>query len=127
MDRMWRLLVGGLAALALAGCGNASSSSTATDGTSSAPPTSGTTSTAPVSTLPDCTGVWVEGKKLPLAYAGCNAAAGDVKAHKIGCSSGQTIVIYTQSYYAVLGGSIHHTTNILKDPGYLHSIRSCRA
>ncbi len=119
---MRTLLVGGLAALALAGCGNASSS-TATDGTSSAPPSSG----APASSLPDCTAVWVEGKTLPAAYAGCHGTAGDVKAHKIGCSSGQTIVIYTQSYYAVLGGSIHQTANILKDQGYLHSIRSCRA
>jgi hypothetical protein len=69
----------------------------------------------------------VAGEKLPLAYAGCHDTTGDVKAHKIGCSSGQTIVIYTKSYYAVLGGSIHQTANILKDQGYLHSIRSCRA
>lgn len=122
MGHMRILLVGGLAALALAGCGNASSS-TASDGTSSAPPSS----SAPASTLPACTAVWVAGEKLPMAYAGCHDATGDVKAHKIGCSSGQTIVIYTKSYYAVLGGSIHQTANILKDKGYLHSIRSCRA
>jgi uncharacterized protein YcfL len=126
MGGMRRLLVGAVAALTLAGCGS-SSSTTASDGSSSTAASSGPTSSAPASTLPACTAVWVTGSKLPRAYAGCHTAAGDVRAHKIGCSSGQTIVIYTQSYYAVLGGSIHHAANILKDQGYLHSIRSCRA
>jgi hypothetical protein len=113
-----------MTALALAGCGNATSS-TAVDSSSSSGPTSSTTSPS-ASTLPACASIWQAGKKLPADYTGCNNGAHDVKAHRIGCSSGQTMVLYTKHYYAVLGGTIHHSTNILRDKSYLHSISVCR-
>ena len=132
-------------ALSLAACGgdsdstatdpDASDSSTATD---TASPTEATETaeasetpsetTPPTPDWPACGDVWVADAQLPLGYKGCLEGDTAVKADNLSCSSGQRIVRYDDSFFAVAGGSIYETSGPLeKDKVYLQKIRTCRA
>src|SRR5690349_23628566 len=73
--------------------------SSAASSTPSAPATS-SPPRVPAGT-PDCSAVWVAGKRLPAAYAGCAIDGALVKPHRVGCSSGQGYVLYDQRWWAV--------------------------
>ena len=92
-------------------------------------PTAEATESAPATPdWPACADTWVADAKLPLAYKGCLDGDQAVKADNLPCSSGQRIVRYDNSFYAVAGGMIHEASGPLeKDKEYLKSIRVCRA
>jgi hypothetical protein len=133
MSDMMRL-VGGAVAMAaagvLAGCGSGSSSAVdpgagqSTAGSSSPSPSQTTSSTA--SDLPACGEVWQAGAKLPDNYRGCLQGTNETRADRLGCSSGQRMVRFDNHWYAVLGGRIHHSRDLVHDAQYLHSVRVCR-
>jgi hypothetical protein len=106
-----------------------SDSTTATDSMSPTEPTAEATDSPPTTPAwAACDEVWVADAKLPLAYKGCLDADLPVEADNLSCSSGQRIVRYDDSFYAVAGGTIHHVTSPLdKDKQYLKSVRVCRA
>ena len=131
-------------ALSLAACGgdsdstatdpDASDSSTATD---TASPTEATETpepsetpsetTPPVPDWPACGDVWVADAQLALGYKGCLEGDEAVKADNLSCSSGQRIVRYDDSFFAVAGGTIYETSGPLeKDKVYLQKVRTCR-
>ena len=131
-------------ALSLAACGgdsdstatdpDASDSSTATD---TASPTEATETaeasetpsetTPPTPDWPACGDVWVADARLALGYKGCLEGDTAVKADNLSCSSGQRIVRYDDSFFAVAGGTIYETSGPLeKDKLYLQKVRTCR-
>ena len=131
-------------ALSLAACGgdsdstatdpDASDSSTATD---TASPTEATETaeasetpsetTPPTPDWPACGDVWVADAQLALGYKGCLEGDTAVKADNLSCSSGQRIVRYDDSFFAVAGGTIYETSGPLeKDKEYLQKVRTCR-
>jgi hypothetical protein len=131
-------------ALSLAACGgdsdstatdpDASASSTATDTASptEAPETSEPSETPsetapPAPDWPACGDVWAADAQLPLGYKGCLEGDEAVKADNLSCSSGQRIVRYDDSFFAVAGGTIYETSGPLeKDKEYLQKVRTCR-
>ena len=132
-------------ALSLTACGgdsdstatdpDASDSSTATDTASptevtetSEPSETASETTPPTPDWPACGDVWVADARLALGYKGCLEGDTAVKADNLSCSSGQRIVRYDDSFFAVAGGSIYETSGPLeKDKVYLQKIRTCRA
>jgi hypothetical protein len=132
-------------ALSLAACGgdsdstatdpDASDSSTATDTASPAEATetaeaseTPSETTPPTPDWPACGDVWVADAQLALGYKGCLEGDTAVKADNLSCSSGQRIVRYDDSFFAVAGGSIYETSGPLeKDKVYLQKVRTCRA
>jgi hypothetical protein len=135
MSDMMRLVGGAVAMVAaagvLAGCGSGSSSAVdpsagqSTAGSSSPSP-SQTTSSSMASDLPACGEVWQAGAKLPDNYRGCLQGTNETRADRLGCSSGQRMVRFDNHWYAVLGGRIHHSRDLVHDAQYLHSVRVCR-
>ena len=131
-------------ALSLAACGgdsdstatdpDASDSSTATDTASpteatetSEPSETASETTPPTPDWPACGDVWVADARLALGYKGCLEGDTAVKADNLSCSSGQRIVRYDDSFFAVAGGTIYETSGPLeKDKLYLQKIRTCR-
>ena len=110
-----------LTALALAGCGQDETAPEAQAPSSSNSPSA-------KSGAPDCAVLWHEGGELPRSYAGCNSEDGFAPMDKLGCSSGQRMVMYGDHFYAVLGGTIHETESPLQDDhGYRVALASCRA
>lgn len=121
-----------------AGCG--SSSDTASDDTSASgspsaslstsvgPPSSPSASTSPAPAgWSACGSVWKDGAKLPGHYPGCAEAGIAVPVHRIGCSSGQTVVTYADHFFAVSGGRITRTTRMLRNSSvYASAIATCR-
>jgi hypothetical protein len=105
------------------------SDSSATDTMSPTEPTAEATDSAPTaSAWPACADTWVADAKLPLSYQGCLDGDQAVDADNLSCSSGQRIVRYDDSFYAVAGGMIHQASAPLeKDKDYLKSVRVCRA
>lgn len=96
--------------------------------TAPASPTSGApaSSAAPAS-WSACGTVWKDGATLPRAYPGCAEAGAAVPAHKVGCESGQAIVTYAEHFFAVPGGRITRTDQVLKNsPVYAAAIATCR-
>ena len=132
-------------ALSLAACGgdsdstatdpDASESSTATDTASpteatetSEPSETASETTPPTPDWPACGDVWVADARLALGYKGCLEGDTAVKADNLSCSSGQRIVRYDDSFFAVAGGTIYETSGPLdKDKVYLQKVRTCRA
>ena len=106
-----------------------SDSSTPTDTLSPTKPTAEATDTPPTTPAwPACGEVWVSDARLPLAYRGCLEGDQAVEADNLPCSSGQRIVRYDDSFYAVAGGEIYQASGPLeKDKEYLKSVRICRA
>ena len=131
-------------ALSLAACGgdsdstatdpDASDSSTATDTASpteatetSEPSETASETTPPTPDWPACGDVWVADARLALGYKGCLEGDTAVKADNLSCSSGQRMVRYDDSFFAVAGGSIYETSGPLeKDKLYLQKVRTCR-
>ena len=131
-------------ALSLAACGgdsdstatdpDASDSSTATDTASpteatetSEPSETPSETTPPTPDWPACGDVWVADARLALGYKGCLEGDTAVKADNLSCSSGQRIVRYDDSFFAVAGGTIYETSGPLeKDKEYLQKVRTCR-
>ena len=122
----------------LSACGDDSGSAAADPGGSDlerdrrqAPtePTAEATDSAPTTPAwPACADTWVADAKLPFAYKGCLDGDQAVEADNLSCSSGQRIVRYDDSFYAVAGGMIHQASGPLeKDKEYLKSVRVCRA
>ena len=132
-------------ALSLAACGgdsdstatdpDASDSSTAPDTASpteatetSEPSETASETTPPTPDWPACGDVWVADARLALGYKGCLEGDTAVKADNLSCSSGQRIVRYDDSFFAVAGGTIYETSGPLdKDKVYLQKVRTCRA
>lgn len=111
-------------ALALSSCGSEEPEKRA-DATGS--PSTSSTPTAPASDTPQCADVWQQGKVLPRPYRGCLSDGQLVAAHKLLCSSGQTLVLFDDQYFAVIGGTITHATSPLrKDATYLAAVQRCR-
>lgn len=128
-------------ALSLAACGgdsdstatdpDASDSSTATDTASptetAEPSETASESTPPTPDWPACGDVWVADARLALGYKGCLEGDEAVEADNLSCSSGQRIVRYDDSFFAVAGGTIYQTSGPLeKDKVYLQKVRTCR-
>jgi hypothetical protein len=78
---------------------------------------------------PECGTLWQDGTTLPRSYDGCVDDSGQfVEKDALGCSSGQTIVRYDDTYYAVLGGSVHEASAPLdQDREYRAAVLRCRA
>ena len=127
--------------LSLAACGgdsdstatdpDASDSSTATDTASptetAEPSETASETTPPTPDWPACGDVWVADARLALGYKGCLEGDTAVKADNLSCSSGQRIVRYDDSFFAVAGGTIYETSGPLdKDKVYLQKVRTCR-
>jgi hypothetical protein len=127
-----RPAVAGLAVglgLLLAGCGS-DSGTTASDPET---PASSATSASPAEPAtsaaegPDCAAVWVEGETLAKSYQGCVSDGVLVAVERIGCSSGQTFVLYDDAYWAVRGGLIKAATDgLAKSEAYLEDMAACR-
>lgn len=68
-------------------------------------------------TDPTCASVWSAGERLPRPYRGCFDEARDewVPAEVWHCSTGQRIVTFGDSFYAVRGESIVETSTSLQD------------
>jgi hypothetical protein len=131
-------------ALSLAACGgdsdstatdpDASDSSTTTDPASPTeaaqtpePSESPSETMPPTPDWPACGDVWVADARLALGYKGCLEGETAVKADNLSCSSGQRMVRYDDSFFAVAGGSIYETSGPLeKDKLYLQKVRTCR-
>jgi hypothetical protein len=78
---------------------------------------------------PECAELWNEGGPLPRGYRGCVDRSGTyVPRDGLSCSSGQVLVQYRDTYYAVVGGTIHRApTALADDQDYRSAVRSCRA
>jgi hypothetical protein len=78
--------------------------------------------------MPACTSVWQDGATLPRTYGGCVQDDQVVAPDSLGCSSGQRIIRYADSYYAVPGGTVHAATKPLNgDRQYIAAVHRCRA
>lgn len=65
---------------------------------------------------PDCQDVWAEGNTLPRFYQGCVDGAGAyVERDAVGCSSGQRLAVFDDSFWGVLGGTIYAAQGSLDD------------
>lgn len=81
-------------------------------------------------TEPLCSDVWVDGEVLVKPYAGCYDADSDswVDADVTHCSSGQRIVTFADSFYAVPGREVVGVAGPLAaDPDYTQMVASCTA
>ncbi|MFD0805088.1 hypothetical protein ACFQ0K_03230 [Nocardioides caeni] len=123
------------ATVALAGCGgddaeeprserSATNGASGTDATTSAPATTPVTPTPP--DLPGCSGVWVEGRRLPAGYAGCVDDAGEVSRDVRMCSIGDTLATHDDRWYAVPGRVINHAVpDLERDQAYQSAVLAC--
>lgn len=136
--------------LAVSACGSddggdeSASPTQATDSTStSTPPTESTDPSEPAPTepsetggsedqppadAPPCADVWQEGNTLQRSYAGCVTDGEYVERDVLGCSSGQRLVRFDETYYGVLGGTVRQaaTTPLADDADYREAVSSCR-
>ena len=110
--------------LTLAGCGDEGSEdpTPARDSGGSEPVTDG-----PGADWPVCDEVWAAGNDLPTRYRGCLEGSTPVKADKVMCSSGQTLVTYDGRFYAVTGGPVNETESLENDADYAAARQSCLA
>ncbi len=129
------LVVGAVVALGLTACGAettvadpaAGSESTSSSPAPSPTPSASPSQSEPVPDGPSCAKVWREGARLPRFYSGCVQDGQWIKRDSVGCSSGQRLAFYADSYYAVLGGEINHGKSPLRrDPGYRTAVQTCR-
>lgn len=108
------LAVLALLTLGLTACGSDESSTEATGSSSN--------------DMPACASVWQDGATLPRAYGGCVQNDQVVAPDSLGCSSGQRIIRYADSFYAVPGGTVHAATKPLNgDRQYIAAVHRCRA
>jgi hypothetical protein len=129
--------LGCVALLAVSGCGSqpsaqhsAQHSAQRSAGASTSPTPSSSTTTSQAAALPDwpgCASVWQVGQKLPGRYAGCLAGDTAVAADKRICESGQVLVTFRDSFYAVRGGLIARADNLRTDKAYRGKLHRCTA
>ncbi|MGB0101831.1 MAG: hypothetical protein WBP61_16255 [Nocardioides sp.] len=132
----WRLVALPLVALLLSACGSdpaetaaePDAGSSEAQSTQTPSPTEGSTASVPADAAA-CAAVWREGEQLARGYAGCVDESGEfVEREALGCSSGQRLVRHADTYYAVIGGTIHESATTLdEDRDYRLAVRSCRA
>ncbi|MFT4082391.1 MAG: hypothetical protein QM638_07370 [Nocardioides sp.] len=136
-SRLAAAVIAAVLPIALAACGSSgseaddSSASVSATGSSSSAGSSGSSDSASSSPAPadwaDCEDVWVDGATLPKRYQGCAADGVAVPADKVACSSGQSLIIYGDHFYAVAGGTITETKKVLRNsPVYTKSVATCR-
>lgn len=120
-------LLAGAMLLLVTACGSDSGGSSATDEptTPAASPTDAESSAAPEG--PACSTIWVEGATLDRKYTGCVDDTGLVAPNKVGCSSGQTFVLYGDQYWAVKGGIVKYAADGRTDAKpYRVDMAACR-
>ena len=113
--------------LLVTACGSDSGGSSATDEptATASSPTEVESTDAPEG--PACADIWVEGAKLDRTYAGCVDDSGLVAPDKVGCSSGQTFVLYGDQYWAVKGGVVKYAEGGRTEAKpYLVDMAACR-
>lgn len=92
--------------------------------TTSSPPAELTTSAAPA--LPDCSEVWVEGKRIPKPYRGCLEDDGRVSKSLHGCSMGASLAQYGKRFYGIPGRpAVRATPDRNHDQTYLDLLATC--
>ena len=116
-----------LAAGVLAGCGSETEepATTTSDGAGASP-----TQEATGPTEPACADVWADGEVLGKPYGGCyDADAAEwVAPDVVRCSSGQRIVTFADSFYAVPGRVIVGVDGPLsEDPEFTQMVAACTA
>lgn len=124
-----------LVAVPLAACGSDGTSDTdasSAEDTSSVSPSESPTDSPSADEPaegPDCASVWQEGAELPRGYAGCVDEGGElVPVEKVGCSSGQALLMYDDMYWGAAGGTVYMgTAPLAEDPDFLAAVRRCRA
>lgn len=115
-----------LAATLLVGCG----ADSADDDPPATTPSLTDTTESSGPTEPLCSDVWVEGEVLVKPYAGCHDAETDawVDSDVTHCSSGQRIVTFADSFYAVPGREVVEVAGPLADdPDFTQMLASCTA
>jgi len=118
--------------LLVAACGDqdGKAADAAGDATSQEPTAeeSPSASEEPPADLDECGAVWQDGATLARDYAGCVDQGSAVDPDQQHCSFGKALVRYDDRFYAVRGGTIHHTaTTLEKDRGYRSAMSSCTA
>ncbi len=138
-QRAATLVAFGFALTALNGCGDAtdqaqeptsgSSSTTSSESPESSEPDESEPSTEVPANAPVCLDVWADGNKLPRTYQGCVDDVGAyVERDAVGCSSGQRLVVFDDSYWGVLGGTVYEAPKSLdSDRDYRAATRRCAA
>lgn len=119
----------------MAGCGNDDEGAGSQETTSPTPTVAATPTPTPTGTSTDqpegpaCDEVWVDGQKLPRPYRGCVDSDGAwVKTEVQHCSTGQRVVTFDNSFYAVVGRRIIGTSGPLSDdPDYSQLLAACTA
>lgn len=76
---------------------------------------------------PACAVVWVEGKKLPLDYRGCEAGGVLEGADSLyDCLDGSTIALYGERFYGRVGSRVRTVVgDIADDPAYAEFFVDC--
>lgn len=140
----WRVVPAAVIAccLALTGCGGDDTSgeadepATAPSSPTSAPATTETptpsptetaeTTTSPPPGLPDCSEVWVEGRRIPKPYRGCLEGDGRVSKDLHPCSMGFSLAQYGKRFYGVPGRpAARATPDRNHDQTYLGLLATC--
>lgn len=136
------LAIAALALLALGGCGDAASDSTAsgptaaeTSTSASAPSTtpaqqSASPSASPAATgLPACADIWRVGVRMPVRYRGCAKGGEVVRAAARPCESGRSLITYGEHLFAMEGGTVSGAKGkaLLSQPAYKDLLARCTA
>jgi hypothetical protein len=115
------------AGLALTACGSDQPSKADVTAATSETPTTSPTPTPSAPPPPECSAVWQSGHALPKPYRGCLSAGKVIEPHQLLCSSGQTLFLFDDRFFAVGGGTITKVDPPLrKDPKYLATVQRCR-
>jgi hypothetical protein len=114
--------------LLVTACGDDDGSDSAgSDTASGTPSTSESASPSPSSDAPDCATIWVEGQTLDRRYQGCAQDGVTVAVEKVGCSSGQTFVLFNDEFWAVKGGIVKHAPDgLAASKAYREDMAACR-
>ena len=137
-----RTLLAALVLLAgLSGCGQQASGTASAEPTGSTPSEAATrsstpspeptaTATAPPGpsprSYPPCDRIWVEGRDLPVGYAGCREGGREVVADRRHCALGRMLVTYADRYYGVPGFRVNAVTGGLgASKAYRQAARVC--
>ena len=122
-----------LSVVLLAGCGSDDSGNAAEDpgsdsSTPATPSTPISSDTAPAGPpLPACGDIWKVGATLPESYIGCDQGGTQMPAETFECSSGQILVTYGDTYWAVLEGKVQQAKGpLLRDPAFVEDQTVCR-